>query len=81
MRQLKLLFISFFFLSLLVGCDTIKKKTDALVEKENQKLSNFIGKSLNDLQIELGKSDESFRNDKGNFIFVYNSKKYGCSSF
>ena len=33
----------------------LKQKTDAIVEKENQKLSKFIGKSSSDLQIELGK--------------------------
>ena len=58
-------------------CLTKKQKTDAIVEKENQKLSKFIGKSSSDLQIELGKFDEDFRNEKGNLIFVYNTKKYG----
>tara|TARA_B100001094_G_scaffold148313_1_gene143603 strand:+ start:80 stop:340 length:261 start_codon:yes stop_codon:yes gene_type:complete len=62
---------------MICGCQTIKQKTDAIVEKENQKLSKFIGKSSSDLQIELGKFDEDFRNEKGNLIFVYNTKKYG----
>ena len=62
---------------LLTGCKTIKQKTDAIVEKENQKLSKFIGKSSNDLQINLGKPDEDFRNDKGNLVVIYNTKKYG----
>ena len=62
---------------MICGCLTIKQKTDAIVEKENQKLSKFIGKSSSDLQIELGKFDEDFRNEKGNLIFVYNTKKYG----
>ena len=62
---------------ILSGCQTIKQKTDAIVEKENQKLSKFIGKSLEDLQINLGKPNEDFRNEKGNLIIVYNTKKYG----
>jgi len=62
---------------LITGCKTIKQKTDAIVEKENQKLSAFIGKFSSDLQMELGKPDEDFKNDKGNLIFVYNTKKYG----
>ena len=62
---------------MICGCQTIKQKTDAIVEEENQKLSKFIGKSSSDLQIELGKFDEDFRNEKGNLIFVYNTKKYG----
>ena len=62
---------------LLSGCKTIKQKTDTIVEKENQKLTQFIGKSLNNLQIAMGKPDEDFKNDKGNLVFVYNTKKYG----
>ena len=27
------------------GCQTVKDKTDAIVEKENKKLSKFLGKS------------------------------------
>jgi len=62
---------------LVTGCQTIKQKTDAIVEKENEKLSKFIGKSSSDLQINLGKPNEDFKNAKGNFEFVYNTKKYG----
>ena len=60
------------------GCQTVKDKTDAIVEKENEKLSKFLGKSASELQMELGKPDEDFKNAKGNFEFVYNSKKYLC---
>ena len=59
------------------GCQTVKDKTDAIVEKENEKLSKFIGKSLDDLQLSMGNPDEDFKNAKGNLIFVYNSSKYG----
>ena len=62
---------------MVVACQTIKEKTDAIVEKENQELSEFIGKSLSNLQTNLGKPDEDFKNVKGNLVFVYNSKKYG----
>ena len=79
MRKLKYIFISLFFFSLVNGCQTIKDKTDEIVEKENIKLSQFIGKSSDSLQMELGKPDEDFKNDKGNVVFVYNSKKYGIS--
>ena len=58
------------------GCQTVKDKTDAIVEKENEKLSKFLGKSSSELQMELGKPDEDFKNAKGNFELVYNSKKY-----
>ena len=59
------------------GCQTIKEKSDAIVEKENEKLSKYIGKSLTNLQMDLGKPDEDFKNEKGNIEFVYNTKKYG----
>ena len=62
---------------ILSECQTSKQKTDAIVEKENQKLSKYIGKSSSVLQIDLGKPDEDFKNDKGNLVFVYNTKKYG----
>ena len=58
------------------GCQTVKEKTDKIVEKENKKLSKFLGKSATELQMELGKPDEDFTNAKGNFELVYNSKKY-----
>ena len=77
MQKLKFILISLFFLTLVAGCQTIKDKTDAIVEKENAKLSDYIGKTLSNLQMELGKSDEDFKNDKGNLEFVYNTKKYG----
>ena len=77
MRKLKSILICFVLLILITGCKTIKQKTDVIVEQENQKLSKFIGKSSNNLQIDLGKPDEDFKNEKGNLVLVYNTKKYG----
>mgnify|MGYP006952594063 FL=1 len=77
MWKLKLILTCFVLLISITGCKTIKQKTDAIVEQENQKLSKFIGKSSNDLQIDLGKPDEDFKNEKGNLVLVYNTKKYG----
>jgi len=77
MHKLKLIFISLFFLILVAGCQTIKDKTDAIVEKENTKLNEYIGKTSSNLQMELGKPDEDFKNDKGNLELIYNTKKYG----
>jgi hypothetical protein len=77
MQKLKFILISLFFLTLFAGCQTIKDKTDAIVEKENAKLSEFIGKTSSNLQTELGKPDEDFKNNKGNLELVYNTKKYG----
>jgi hypothetical protein len=70
---IKLIFLLFF----LTSCQTIKDKTDAIVEKENSKLSEYIGKDSTSLQMDLGKPDEDFKNEKGNLELVYNTKKYG----
>ena len=66
---------------ILSGCQTIKEKTDSIVEKENQKLSKYIGKSSSVLQIDLVKPEQDYKMDKGNLVFGYNTKKYGIPSF
>tara|TARA_B110000003_G_scaffold78955_1_gene80465 strand:+ start:153 stop:464 length:312 start_codon:yes stop_codon:yes gene_type:complete len=77
MQKLKLFLVIIVLFVISTGCQTIKEKTDAIVEKENQKLSKYIGKSSSVLQMDLGKPDEDFKNEKGNLEFVYNTKKYG----
>ena len=68
--------LSLFILLTLSNCQTIQQKTSAIVKKENAKLTQYIGKTYNDLQMDLGKPDEDFKNEKGNTEIVYNSKKY-----
>ena len=77
MQKLKFTLISLLFFTLIASCQTIKDKTDAIVEKENTKLSEYIGKDLASLQMDLGKPDEDFKNGKNNLELVYNTKKYG----
>ena len=77
MKCFNLFLINLFLIVLLSGCQTIKQKTDAIVEKENKKLSQFIGKSSQDLKNSLGNPDEDFKNENGNLVLVYNTKKYG----
>ena len=77
MRKLNLFFLTFVLFLMVSGCQTIKKKTDSIVEKENEKLSKYISKPASVLQMDLGKPDEDFKNAKGNFEFIYNTKKYG----
>ena len=76
MHKFRIIFITVILSMTIVSCQTVKQKTDAVVEKENEKLSQFIGKSASNLQMELGKPDEDFKNAKGNLEFVYNTKKY-----
>ncbi len=77
MKKIKIILLSLLFSSLFSGCQTIKEKTDEIVEKENVKLSQYIGKSSSNLKMNLGKPDENFKNEKGNLQFIYNTKKYG----
>ncbi|EDZ60262.1 conserved hypothetical protein [Candidatus Pelagibacter sp. HTCC7211] len=77
MQNCKFILFSFLMLLMITGCQTIKDKTDAIVEKENEKLSKYISKPASVLQMDLGKPDEDFKNAKGNFELIYNTKKYG----
>ena len=77
MQNLKFILFSFLMLLMITSCQTIKDKTDAIIEKENEKLSKYISKPASVLQMELGKPDEDFKNAKGNFELIYNTKKYG----
>ena len=77
MHNLKFILFSFLMLLMITGCQTIKDRTDAIIEKENEKLSKYISKPASVLQMELGKPDEDFKNANGNFELIYNTKKYG----
>ena len=76
MNKLITILITVIFVNLLTGCQTVKEKTDNIVQKENEKLSAFIGKSLSEVKMELGQPDEDFKNVKGNLEVIYNTKKY-----
>ena len=77
MQKIRLLIICLIMVLSFTGCETIKQKTDLIVEEENKKLSKFIGRSSSDLKASLGNPDEDFRNEIGNLVLVYNTKKYG----
>ena len=71
-------FIIIFFISFLfTSCETIKEKSNAVVEKENQEYGKLVGKSINQLKIKLGNPTEDFKNESGNMILIYKTKKYG----
>ena len=74
-KQISFFFIIFFLLS----CQTINQKTDEIAQKENKKLSKFIGKSIEDLKIHLGEPDLIAKNEINNALLTYKSKKYGIS--
>ena len=67
----------FLILAFLNGCQTVKKKSDEIVEIENQKFGQFLGKQATEVKNELGSPTEDFINETGNEILVYKTKKYG----
>ena len=76
---MKFRFIVYLFSILMFfsGCETIKKKSDEIAEKENERLSLFMGKNSDDLKSELGNPTDDFINENGNEVLVYKTKKYG----
>ena len=64
-------------LILFSGCQTIKKKSDEVAERENEKFGLFVGKKVNEMRIELGAPTEDYINENGNEMLVYKTKKYG----
>ena len=73
-KFIKFLLIIFIFAN---GCQTIKKKSDEVVEKENEKFGLFVGKPVSELRMEIGAPSSDYISENGNEILVYKTKKYG----
>ncbi len=73
-KFVKFLLIIFIFAN---GCQTIKKKSDEVVEKENEKFGLFVGKPVSGLRMEIGAPSSDYISENGNEILVYKTKKYG----
>ena len=77
MKNFKIIFSVLIVLILFSGCQTIKKKSDEVAEKENEKFGMFVGQQVNEIKLELGSPTEDFINEVGNEVLVYKTKKYG----
>ena len=77
MKNFKFIFNLLIVLILFSGCQTIKKKSDEVAERENEKFGLFVGKEVNEMRLELGSPTEDFINEVGNEVLVYKTKKYG----
>ena len=73
----KIIIILFSILLMISGCQTIKKKSDEVAEKENERFGQFVGKEVTELKMELGSPTEDYINEIGNETLVYKTKKYG----
>ena len=79
MRNFKLVVLLLSFFLMTTACQTVQEKTDKIVEQENKRLGKYIGQLSSELKIDLGNPDEDFKNEKGNQVLVYKTKKYGIS--
>ena len=79
MRNFKLIVLLLSFFLMVTACQTVQDKTDKIVEQENKRLGKYIGQLSSELKIDLGNPDEDFKNEKGNQVLVYKTKKYGIS--
>ena len=75
---MKKLFLAkvFFLLIFVFEFETVQKKSDEIVKKENEKLSKFIGQPESELKVSLGNPDEESVDSKGSRLLIYKTKKY-----
>ena len=57
------------------GCKTVSNKVDKTISVEEEKLSKFLNKTVEELKIEFGEPDLIETTDKQNKNFVYLKSK------
>ena len=67
------------FLFVISGCQTIEKKSQSAIKKENEKLSKFLQQPESELKIVMGEPDRIIKDDKGSTFLVYTKKKYNIT--
>ena len=67
------------FLFVVSGCQTIEKKSQSAIKKENEKLSKFLQQPESELKIVMGEPDSIIKDDKGSTFLVYTKKKYSIT--
>ena len=67
------------FLFVITGCQTIEKKSQSVIKKENEKLSKFLQQPESELKIVMGEPDSIIKDDKGSTFLVYTKKKYNIT--
>jgi len=79
MKNLNLIVLMSILIFMMSACQTVKKRTDEILEKENKKLEKYIGKPSKILKRDLGRPDEDYKNLNGNLELIYKTKKYGIT--
>ena len=72
-------FIVIFFHFLISGCQTIEKKSQDAIKKENERLGKFLKKPESELKIVMGEPDSVIKDDNGTTFIVYTKKKYNIT--
>ena len=76
MKNISTFLLIFLFFN---GCQTIERKSQSTIKKENEKLSKFLQQPESELKIALGEPDEIAYHEKGSKFFIYKKKKYGIT--
>ena len=62
---------------ILCSCQTVSKKIDENVQKEERELSKLLNSSEDELKIEMGKPDKIiFKEGNRNRFYIYKSEKF-----
>ena len=67
------------FLFVISGCQTIEKKSQSAIKKENEKLSKYLQQPESELKIVMGEPDSIIKDDKGSTFLTYTKKKYNIT--
>ena len=62
------------FLFVISGCQTIENKSQAVIKKENEKLSKLLQQPESELKIVMGEPDSIVKDDKGVTFLIYKKK-------
>ena len=74
---MKIFLIIVFLIINLSSCQTVTKKIDEKVTKEEAQLSKWLNKSEEELKIEFGKPDQiKFKKNSRNRFYIYAKEKF-----
>ena len=79
MKIIHAFFLAVFLFIITSGCQTIDNKSQAVIKKENEKLSKFLQQPESELKIVMGEPDNIIKDDKGTTFLVYTKKKYNIT--
>ena len=73
---MKFFFIFVFLAIILTSCQTVTKKIDEKVSKEEAQLSKWLNRSEEELKIEFGKPNQiEFKDNSRNRFYIYTKEK------